>query len=1023
MLEVKLLGQFEVQHGGRHLAIPTRHAQALFAYLVLDPGKMHRREQLAGLLWPDSSEENARSNLRHELWRLRKVIESDKTVYFQIDDLAISFNPQNAYFLDVHNLESKPLEASNEADLIEALSVYHGELLPGFYEEWVFNERERLHVLFEAKIARLMEILQNEERWDEVVDWGMRWTAVEQWSEPAYRALISAYANIGDISKAAATYERFTHGLAKDLGVKPSEQTQALISRLKTGWRTEPSRQAFSHPIQSIQSPPEIAVDSYPLPKVRRSNLPRPLTSFIGREQEIQQVEHLVSKARLVTITGPGGVGKTRLAIQAAGGLTTLYPDGVWWVELAPLFETTAAQQTYRIPAQGSQRRDPSIPLAEQKERSAAGLDTRIVAELAAQVTAGPAALVTMDIVAHATTVIVAQAVAKALRIPETPALSHLEGIVEFLQHKELLLVLDNCEHLIEGCVALAQHLLPACPYLAILATSREALGVPGEIAWVLPSLSLPKREQASNFSAIFQSEAVSLFIERAADVLPAYQPAEAEASVIAQICLSLDGIPLAIELAAARINLLSVGEIAARLDSRFSLLAGGNRTALPRHQTLRAAIEWSFDLLTEPERVLFRRLSIFAGSFTMEAAETICAGKDILKDEVLSLLGRLVDKSLLQVEPARPGLDLDTRYRYLDTICSFARLKLDEAGETHWMYDRHADYYLSLAAAAAPELLLQNAAHWHNRLRAENDNLRVMIEWSNESDQPERALRLVGALLWFWFLSGSNREGRDLALLALASPSTVQYRLPRAQALNTAGFLLCLLGDTASARQSLEEALAILRSEHDETSLAWTLQFLGLVFTNERRYDLAETAYQEGLSIIRRLESPRADNLLSFYGDVELQKGDRSRAKKSYEESVNILRATYNKSFTAYPLRRLGYLALEQDDISSAREYLRESLLLNHETNDRPGVTASLVSLAVLALHLDKFEAATLLFGAAERLLEAHSINLLYLDQVEHRRLHENLLACLDEASFKAEFSAGWELGEEAVIALAREI
>jgi predicted ATPase/DNA-binding SARP family transcriptional activator len=697
MLEVRLLGQFEVLRDGKRVTIPTRNAQSLFAYLILNAGRDQRRERLAGLLWPDSSEENARSNLRHELWRLRKAIETKGDFYFLVDDLTIAFNPQGEYLLDVHKLESASLEDSTADELIEALSAYRGELLPGFYDEWVFVERDRLSAVFEVKIARLLEILQAEGRWEEVLDWGLRWIALGGWPEPAYRALMTAYANTGDISKAVATYDRYTQALQKELGMKPSEQMQALYKQLKTGWKTDAPKPPADKPAQAP-----------PLPKVRRSNLPRPLTSFIGREKEIQQVVGLVSRARLVTITGAGGVGKTRLAIQAAEVLAPQFRDSAWWVELASISGI--------IPPK---RESPGPPM---KQEISSGAD------------------------------LIHQAIAKVLCVAEMPGIPILEALLEHLHDKQLLLVLDNCEHLIEACAALVERLLGHCPEVTILATSREALGVPGEKAWLLPSLSLPSGEPSLGLKDIFRSEAVSLFIERATDVVPGYQPGELDAPTIAQICLRLDGIPLAIELAAARMNLLSAQEIATRLDQRFSLLTGGRRTALPRHQTLWAAIEWSHELLNRAERILFRRLSVFAGSFTLEAVEDVCTGKEIRRDEILSLLGRLVDKSLLIVEPTPRDLDLATRYRFLDTIRSFGQMKLDEAGETRQMRDRHAEYYVRLVEAAEPKFYLHDQVHWYRLLQAENDNIRDVVEWSAESDQAESALRLAGALRRFWF-------------------------------------------------------------------------------------------------------------------------------------------------------------------------------------------------------------------------------------------------------------------------------
>ena len=976
MLEARLLGQFEVLHNGRHVTIPTRKAQSLFAYLILNAGKSHRRERLAGLLWPDSSEENARSNLRHEFWRLRKAIEAEGESFFRVNELTITFSPQGEYSLDVHELERVTLEGSTADDLIRALSIYRGELLPGFYDEWVFVERERLNALFETKLSRLMELLQAEGRWMEVLDWGTRWIALGGWPEPAYRALIAAYANTGNISKAAATYEHYAQTLQKDLGLKPSEQTQALYIRLKTGWKMD-----------TPKSPIDKSASAPPLPKVRRSIFPKPLTSFIGREKEIQQVKDLVSITRLVTIIGTAGVGKTRLAIQVAEALAPQFRDGVRWVELASLLEINPSKKQ-----DFSHNGSPS-PVQDSP----------------------------MSPVGYAD--LVPQAVAKVLRVPESPDLSLLEGILEHLHDRQLLLILDNCEHLIKACAALAERVLVDCPQVSILATSREALGVPGERAWLLPTLSLPVRGPSMDFSDIVQSEAVRLFIERTANILPGYKLGEIEASTIAQICLRLDGIPLAIELAAARMNLLTAKEIATHLDRRFSLLMGGHRTALPRHKALRAALEWSHELLSEAERVLFRRLSIFAGSFTLEAAEAICAGEGIHGDEVLSLLGRLFDKTLLNVEPAPRDADLATRYRFLDSIRSFGHLKLDEAGETRWMRDRHAEYYVRLAEAAEPEFYLNKQVDWYRLLQAENDNIRAVFELSAENDQAESALRLTGALRRYWFFVGPAYEGRDLAIKALALPSAIQYKNARARALNTAGYLQFVLGDTASARKSLQEALSLLRSSDDVASLAWTLQFLGLALTSEGEFNLADAALIEGSALARKLGKVYIDSLSFFQGDVYLQMGDRSRAKNIYEESVNKLRTFGDKASLGYPLRRLGYLALEQNDIPSAWKYFQESLMLNLEVGDKLGVAACLTSLAAMAIHLGKLILATQLYGVVESRLELLSMNLLYLDQAMLGRIRSQLSPRLGQATFETAFTEGWYMNEEQAIGLVEKI
>jgi predicted ATPase/DNA-binding SARP family transcriptional activator len=991
MLEMKFLGQFEVLRDGKPLVIPSRNAQSLFTYLVLNAGKRFRREMLAGLLWPDSSEDSARSNLRHELWRLRKAMDVADESYFIVDDLTIAFNTHFQYSLDVQRFEQVSVMKSTEENLIEALSIYHGDALPGFYDEWVFVERNRLHALFETKINRLLELYQIGERWTEMLDWAMRWIEVETWSEPAYRALITAYANTGDLTKALASYERLRQGMQKDLGIKPSEQTQTLLKRLKAGWRSVVTSDKPSQELILTKSSTDLPSPDYPLPLLRRSNLPRPLTSFIGREKEIQQVELLVSKARLVTITGSGGVGKTRLAIQVAEVLKSVFTDGTWWVELASLFTSNAPQKQELM-----QKQAPS--------------DGQYF--LIQPTTTGR--LMGVDIIA--------EAVSKVLRLPELTGITLLDGLIEQLRDKNLLLILDNCEHLIQACATLVEELLGECPNLFILATSREALGVPGEKAWRLPSLSLPEQILTQERSDFLQSEAVNLFIERTADITPDYYLEEVDIPAIAQICQRLDGIPLAIELAAARMNMLSAQEIYARLDNRFNLLTGGHRTALPRHQTLRAAIEWSYDLLSEAEKALFRRLSIFNGSFSLEAVENVCIDNEIYRDEVLTLIGRLVDKSLLNVECAAQDLELGTRYRFLNTIQSFGRLKMDEKNEAQLLHDRYAIYYVNLVEAAEPELLSKNMVYWHNLLLAENDNIRTVIEWGSKYDRAESGLRLAGALLWFWFRSGLNREGYDLALKSLSLPSASQFKRAHARALNTAGFLLCLLGDTAMAKRLLDEALSILRVSDDEISLAWTLQFLGLVYTNEKEYDRADIVFQEGIEIIQKHKEKYADSFLFFHGDIDLQKGDRFRAQKRYEECVNIFRANGNTAFLAYPLRRLGYLALEQNDIPGATRHFLESLKFNTENDDKPGKAASLVSMAVLAIHMGDPNMAALFFGVVEKRLELLSINLLNLDQTELRQINNYLRSCLDKATFTTAFTKGWEMSEDQAIELAKK-
>ena len=395
MLDVRLLGKFDVKHNGKPVMISSRPSQSLFAYLILNAGTSHRREKLAGLLWPDSLEETARDNLRHALWRVRKALPTKlKAEYLLTDDLSIAFNISADYSLDATQLEKLSENASVD-ELIAVLSRYEGELLPGFYDEWVMLEREHLYSIFEHHMARLMSLLQEEKRWLDILDWGERWIKLGQKPETAYRALMSAHAAKGDMSKVATTYERCQKSL-REFGIDPSEQTKELYQNLKLGKETS----------KSVSVPARHVMKEAPL------NIPVPLTSFIGREKELKDIAKLLSASRLLTLIGPGGVGKTRLAIQTAHDSIKKFKDAVCWVELVGL------QDGSLIPHE----------------------------------------------------------IAQALDLREVSSQPMMETLKTHLKSKGLLLVLDNCEHLIEACAQTVEGLLAACPKLKILATSRERL-------------------------------------------------------------------------------------------------------------------------------------------------------------------------------------------------------------------------------------------------------------------------------------------------------------------------------------------------------------------------------------------------------------------------------------------------------------------------------------------------------------------------------------------------------------------
>ncbi len=426
----------------------------------------------------------------------------------------------------------------------------------------------------------------------------------------------------------------------------------------------------------------------------RGDNLPLQLTSFIGREREVAEVQRLLAETRLLTLTGSGGAGKTRLALQAAAGLLSEFEDGVWWVELASLT-------------------DP---------------------------------------------VLVPQAIGSALGLRDEAKRPLLDQLGDHLCGKRMLLVLDNCEHLITACATCVDVLLHAAPDLHILVTSREPLAIAGETTYRVPSLNVPDREHLPPLAELAQFEAVRLMVERGAVVLPGFAVTDVNGTAIADICQRLDGIPLAIELAAARIKTLPVEELRARLGDRLRVLTGGSRIALPRHRTLRATLDWSYGLLAEPERILLRRLAVFAGGWTLEAAEVVCGGDGLPEAGVLDHLAGLVDKSLVTLElPDAAG-----RYRMLETVRQYATERLVESGETDRLRQTHAKFFLELAEEAEPKLFGPEQDAWFARLEAEHSNLRAALEWLDALEEAMQGLRLAGALWRFWEVRGHLAEGRS---------------------------------------------------------------------------------------------------------------------------------------------------------------------------------------------------------------------------------------------------------------------
>ena len=627
------------------------------------------------------------------------------------------------------------------------------------------------------------------------------------------------------------------------------------------------------------QFPPLKSLDAFP------NNLPRQLTGFVGREQEMAEVKRLLMTTCLLTLTGTGGAGKTRLALQVAADVLEGYPDGVWLAELAALS-------------------DPAL---------------------------------------------VPQTVAAALGVREVPGRPILETLVHYLQRKKLLLVLDNCEHLVAACAQLAGELLRTCQNLRILATSREALNIQGEVAWRVPSLSLPDRRQIPSLERLAQFEAVRLFVERAAAAKPTFALTRENAAPVAAVVQRLDGIPLAIELAAARVPALSVDQIAARLDDRFRLLTRGSRASLPRQQTLRAALDWSYQLLTDREQRLLRRFSVFAGGWTLEAAETVCGGEGIEEFEVLDLLTQLVFKSLV-VTDEQNG---EVRYRFLETVRQYGLEKLDESGETEAIRKRHRDWYLGLAERAEPELQGVKQAAWFDQLEAEHDNLRAALKSSQTGGEARAGMRLAKALMRFWLVRGFAGEGREYMASILTRPEAAEPTALRAQVLWAAGGLAWRQGDYLSARALLGESLAICRGLGDRSGIGQALNALGLVAREQGDRATARALHEEYLAIARELGDKSGIGLaLNNLGLIAREEGNYATARALHEESLALRRELKELFNISQSLNNLGMVATAQKEFASARTFYEESLALSRELGDKLHIAYALNNLGDIAYH-----------------------------------------------------------------------
>ncbi len=717
--------------------------------------------------------------------------------------------------------------------------------------------------------------------------------------------------------------------------------------RLKDLGRPEQVYQVC-HPALPDTFAPLRSLDNVRLP----NNLPQQATSLVGREAQVAEVKTLLGRTRLLTLTGMGGSGKTRLSLQAAADLLDGEGDGVWLVELAALS-------------------DPAL---------------------------------------------VPQAVADVLGVKEQPEQSVERTLLDWLKTKRLLIVLDNCEHLVAACASLAAAVLKSCPGVHLLASSREALNVMGEQVYRVPALA--------------QGDAVRLFAERAQAVQPSFLVTNANAPAVSAVCSRLDGIPLALELAAARVRSLTVEDINVRLDSRFRLLTGGLRTALPRQQTLRALVDWSYDLLTESEKTVLRRLSVFAGGWPLDAAAAVCAGEDAAGEgvddwEVLDLLTSLLDKSLVTYD------DQKARYSLLETVRQYAKDRLEEEGEAEAVQTRAAAWFLELAEKAEPNLQGPEQAGWLSRLEMDHDNLRAALAWYDQSaDGVEPGLSLAGLLWRFWIVRGHVSEGRQWLGRALKRVKGREDRTDEktqeaaVMAFYFAGSLAILQNDYAVAEAMIQESLKIWRRQGKPRGVAAALGNLGMVAQRQSDYAAAQELFAEGLAVWRQLgDSNGIAGSLNNLGDIAKSRGDHAAARLLLEEGLVLARQQENLHLAAMLLDNLGVVALQRGSPSDARNLLADSLALKREMGDQWGMAYSLEGMAGVALAQSDFGKTARLLGSAARVREDLGRPLPSADQNQSGTRAAAARAALGEATFAASWDAGQAMTVEEAVEHALQI
>jgi predicted ATPase/DNA-binding SARP family transcriptional activator len=848
-VRIGMLGPLEVYDSdGGAVQVPGARLRTLLIALALNPGRLVPTAQLIDAIWGDQPPATAGNSLQALVSRLRRalpdgLIESEPAGYRLLtdpDDIDVT-RFERLVAAGRAEMSGDPVLAA--ATLREALALWRGPALLDVVDQLSFQAPStRLEELRLTATEDWVEAELRLGRGAELVSELTTLTAEHPLRERLVGALMRALSQSGRPAEALAVYERIRAALADQLGADPSPELSGLHTAVLR---------------RQIDAPRAPTVGAS-----RRTNLRAGLTSFVGRDVDVARVRELTGEFRLTTLIGPGGSGKTRLAVEASRALLDQMPDGVWLVELAPVTEGGDL---------------PSVVMAAMGLREHAMIDRGVADDPNGR-------------------------------------------LVAALRTRTVLLVLDNCEHVVRAAAALADRLLGECPRLRILATSREPLGITGEAVWRVEPLALPATNAELDAARLMSYDAVRLLVDRARAARPGFTFTDHEAPAVARICRALDGMPLAIELAAARLRTMSVMQLADGLADRFRLLTGGSRTAMRRHQTLRAAMDWSWELLSVPERALLRRLAIFTGGATQEAAEHVCVDDSVRSGDVLDLLTALTDKSLLVVTADDDGAP---RYRTLETIRAYGLERLDEAGEREDVRRAYATYFVELTEAAEPHLRRAEQLMWLRRLRADHDNLNAALRGAIADGDAQTAVRFVAAAGWYWWLGGHKAEGIEMAIQALGVPGEVDDESRAEACAMVAYFTTAGLGDVRQAEPWIKQAQQLAEGVDHPGPL---LRFVVTMFAVLQAEDWAGKAAKNVLQPLIDDEDPwvRAAARLSRTRMLapDQREGDIEKAFAEF-------RTIGERWGISYALATLADLSARRGDLALALDYSQQAVVV----------------------------------------------------------------------------------------------